>query len=88
MSVLALASLDELESRWREVAAPPHRMLRHPETGLVMVRGRAGGWIVSGTSTIRPGREIASSTLRKMRWLSSVGSANPGSILTRLRGPS
>ena len=43
MSVLALASLDELESRWREVAAPPHRMLRHPETGLVMVRGRAGG---------------------------------------------
>jgi len=43
MSVLALASLDELESRWREVAAPPHRMLRRPETGLVMVRGRAGG---------------------------------------------
>ena len=43
MSVLAQASLDELERRWREVAAPPHRVLRRPETGLVMVRGRAGG---------------------------------------------
>ena len=44
MSVLAQASPDELEGRWREVpAAPSHRMLRPPETGLVMVRGRAGG---------------------------------------------
>src|SRR5262245_12031208 len=44
MSVLAQASADELEGRWREVPAPPrHRMLRRPETGLVMVRGRAGG---------------------------------------------
>jgi len=44
MSVLAQASPDELEARWREVETPPrHRMLRRPETGLVMVRGRAGG---------------------------------------------
>ena len=43
MSVLAQAWPEELESLWREVAAPPHRMLRRPETGLVMVRGRAGG---------------------------------------------
>src|SRR5215510_7437373 len=43
MSVLAQARPEELESRWREVTAPPHRLLRRPETGLVMVRGRAGG---------------------------------------------
>jgi alpha-D-ribose 1-methylphosphonate 5-triphosphate synthase subunit PhnG len=44
MAVLAQASPDELEGRWRGVTAlPPHRMLRPPETGLVMVRGRAGG---------------------------------------------
>ena len=43
MSILAQAQPEELESRWREVAAPPHRILRRPETGLVMVRGRAGG---------------------------------------------
>jgi alpha-D-ribose 1-methylphosphonate 5-triphosphate synthase subunit PhnG len=44
MSVLALASTAELEARWGALGAPPrHRMLRWPETGLVMVRGRAGG---------------------------------------------
>jgi alpha-D-ribose 1-methylphosphonate 5-triphosphate synthase subunit PhnG len=43
MSVLALASPDELGVRWNKVSPPPHRMLRPPETGLVMVRGRAGG---------------------------------------------
>ena len=44
MAVLAQASPDELEGRWRDgTAPPPHRMLRPPETGLVMVRGRAGG---------------------------------------------
>jgi alpha-D-ribose 1-methylphosphonate 5-triphosphate synthase subunit PhnG len=44
MSVLALASTAELEACWRSVPAPPrHRMLRWPETGLVMVRGRTGG---------------------------------------------
>jgi alpha-D-ribose 1-methylphosphonate 5-triphosphate synthase subunit PhnG len=44
MSVLAQASPQELEDRWRGLVAPPrHRMLRRPETGLVMVRGRTGG---------------------------------------------
>lgn len=44
MSVLALASTAELEAGWRAVPTPPrHRMLRWPETGLAMVRGRAGG---------------------------------------------
>ena len=44
MAVLAQASPEELERRWQEVPAqPPYRMLRPPETGLVMVRGRAGG---------------------------------------------
>ncbi len=44
MSVLAQASPAELEGRWRDVPAPPsHRLLRPAETGLVMVRGRAGG---------------------------------------------
>ncbi|MGH7303942.1 MAG: phosphonate C-P lyase system protein PhnG [Candidatus Rokuibacteriota bacterium] len=44
MSVLAQASPDELERCWREAPAPPrHRVLRRPETGLVMARGRAGG---------------------------------------------
>jgi alpha-D-ribose 1-methylphosphonate 5-triphosphate synthase subunit PhnG len=44
MAVLAQASPDELERRWRDAPAPPaHRVLRAPETGLVMVRGRAGG---------------------------------------------
>lgn len=44
MAVLAQASPDELERRWRETPdRPVHRVLRPPETGLVMVRGRAGG---------------------------------------------
>ena len=44
MSVLAQASPAELEACWSEVEAPPrHRVLRRPETGLVMVRGREGG---------------------------------------------
>ena len=44
MSVLAQAPPGELEERWRGLEAPPrHRVLRRPETGLVMVRGRAGG---------------------------------------------
>jgi alpha-D-ribose 1-methylphosphonate 5-triphosphate synthase subunit PhnG len=44
MTVLAQASPDELERRWRETPTQPaHRLLRPPETGLVMVRGRAGG---------------------------------------------
>ena len=44
MSVLALASTDELEDAWRRVTARPgHRVLRPPEIGLAMVRARAGG---------------------------------------------
>ena len=44
MSVLALASADELQARWAALGArPPYRRLRGPEVGLVMVRGRAGG---------------------------------------------
>jgi alpha-D-ribose 1-methylphosphonate 5-triphosphate synthase subunit PhnG len=44
MSVLAQASVDDLEGAWRRLGAPPsYRLLRRPEVGLVMVRGRAGG---------------------------------------------
>jgi len=44
MSVLAQAPVGEVEAHWRAVAdQPAYRMLRWPETGLVMVRGRAGG---------------------------------------------
>ena len=44
MSVLALASTEELEHAWRRVAPrPAHRLLRPPEIGLAMVRARAGG---------------------------------------------
>ena len=44
MSVLALAPVEALETHWRGVTpAPAYRVLRGPETGLVMVRARAGG---------------------------------------------
>jgi alpha-D-ribose 1-methylphosphonate 5-triphosphate synthase subunit PhnG len=44
MSVLALASRDELERGWSDLPARPgYRRLRGPEVGLVMVRARAGG---------------------------------------------
>lgn len=44
MSVLAQAAPAEVEAAWRRLADPPaYRLLRGPETGLVMVRGRAGG---------------------------------------------
>jgi len=44
MSVLAQAPVSEVEAHWRALAnPPPYSMLRWPETGLVMVRGRAGG---------------------------------------------
>lgn len=44
MSVLAKATSDELELAWTELGAPPgYRVLRGPEIGLVMVRGRAAG---------------------------------------------
>lgn len=44
MGVLARASADEIEARLASLPAlPRHTRLRGPETGLVMVRGRAGG---------------------------------------------
>lgn len=44
MGVLALAGRAELEAHWEQVAPKPdYAWLRQPETGLVMVRGRAGG---------------------------------------------
>jgi alpha-D-ribose 1-methylphosphonate 5-triphosphate synthase subunit PhnG len=44
MSILALASRDELERCWTELTLrPAYRRLRGPEVGLVMVRARAGG---------------------------------------------
>jgi len=43
MGLLARAPLEMLEA-WHARADPPaHRWLRHPETGLAMVRARAGG---------------------------------------------
>lgn len=44
MSVLAKATRAELEDAWTGLAEQPrYSMLRRPETGLVMVRGRSGG---------------------------------------------
>jgi len=44
MSALARAEPGAVEAAWSHVPAKPvYRMLRPPETGLVMVRGRAGG---------------------------------------------
>jgi len=44
MAILARASVQELAEKLAELPALPEaEMLRAPETGLVMVRGRAGG---------------------------------------------
>jgi alpha-D-ribose 1-methylphosphonate 5-triphosphate synthase subunit PhnG len=44
MAILARASVQELAEKVAELPALPEaEMLRAPETGLVMVRGRAGG---------------------------------------------
>ena len=43
LAVLARAATDQLESCWIEMRQPPLTVLRQPETGLVMARGRAGG---------------------------------------------
>ena len=44
MSVLARASLEQVEHCWRALSQRPGwSFLRRPETGAVMVRGRAGG---------------------------------------------
>jgi alpha-D-ribose 1-methylphosphonate 5-triphosphate synthase subunit PhnG len=44
LGILARAHLRELEEAWATHAGDiPYRLLRRPEIGLVMVRGRAGG---------------------------------------------
>lgn len=44
MSLLAQASADDLAATWDRLPPPPaYHLLRRPETGLVMVRGRTGG---------------------------------------------
>ncbi|MEM8742292.1 MAG: phosphonate C-P lyase system protein PhnG [Pseudomonadota bacterium] len=43
LSVLAKAPASRLKTLWAEIAPPDHRVLRAPETGTAMVRGRAGG---------------------------------------------
>jgi len=44
MSVLAQAAVTDVEEAWgRLPERPAYRLLRAPETGLVMVRGRTGG---------------------------------------------
>jgi len=43
LAVLARAETDQLEACWAETGHPPITLLRQPETGLAMARGRAGG---------------------------------------------
>src|SRR5262245_66160623 len=44
MSVLAQASASDVEEVWQSLDhRPVHRLIRGPEVGSVMVRGRAGG---------------------------------------------
>ena len=43
MAVLVHADTTELARRVAALPAPPHRSVRAPENGLVMVRGRIGG---------------------------------------------
>ena len=44
MAVLAKAGTDDLETAWANLPSlPEYEMLRAPETGLVMIRGRVGG---------------------------------------------
>ena len=44
MGLLARATSHELDAAWQALPAPPsYTFLRAPETGLVLVRGRAGG---------------------------------------------
>jgi alpha-D-ribose 1-methylphosphonate 5-triphosphate synthase subunit PhnG len=43
LAVLAKAARDQLEACWAETGRPELVMLRQPEIGLVMARGRAGG---------------------------------------------
>lgn len=44
MGVMAKATPDEIAGLWSRIPAiPAYELLRRPETGLVMVRGRTGG---------------------------------------------
>jgi alpha-D-ribose 1-methylphosphonate 5-triphosphate synthase subunit PhnG len=43
LAVLARAETEQLEAHWAETKHPTVSVLRQPETGLVMARGRAGG---------------------------------------------
>jgi alpha-D-ribose 1-methylphosphonate 5-triphosphate synthase subunit PhnG len=43
MAVLAHAKAADIAGRLQEIALPAHEILREPESGLVMVRGRIGG---------------------------------------------
>jgi alpha-D-ribose 1-methylphosphonate 5-triphosphate synthase subunit PhnG len=43
LAVLARAQTKQLEAHWAETGQPAMTILRQPETGLVMARGRAGG---------------------------------------------
>ena len=44
ISVLARADTDELEKYWSQITnQPDFKILRQPQTGLVMMRGRSGG---------------------------------------------
>jgi alpha-D-ribose 1-methylphosphonate 5-triphosphate synthase subunit PhnG len=43
LAVLARAETEQLEAHWAETGHPTVSVLRQPETGLVMARGRAGG---------------------------------------------
>lgn len=43
MSVLARASLAEIEELTRSLKLPAYEIIKQPETGTVMVEGRAGG---------------------------------------------
>jgi alpha-D-ribose 1-methylphosphonate 5-triphosphate synthase subunit PhnG len=43
LAVLARAATDQLEACWAETGQPALSLLRQPETGLAMARGRAGG---------------------------------------------
>ncbi len=43
MAVLAHAEASEIARYLDSVAVPPHEVLREPENGLIMLRGRIGG---------------------------------------------
>jgi alpha-D-ribose 1-methylphosphonate 5-triphosphate synthase subunit PhnG len=43
MTVLAHSDVDDIADRLGAIDVPAHQLLREPENGLVMVRGRIGG---------------------------------------------